>query len=123
MKSIASFTGLTLLLFMGSQIIGAGSNLSAQTAEKTTVESKAQTVKIKVIGMTCAGCANHISGALGKLEGVLEKQVLFPGDMATVKYDPAQTNEKEILKAIDDTGYKASIVKEKEQEEKKRVDN
>jgi periplasmic mercuric ion binding protein len=121
MKKFMFLTNLTILLFMGSQIFGLGSAILAQTADQVAVKNEPQTVKIKVVGMTCAGCANTISGALEKMEGVLEEQVLYPGDMATVKYDPEKTTEKEILKAIDDKGFKASVVIE--EVEKKAPDN
>ena len=100
------------LFFAGSQVCGCGScsEANAQTLETTITKGQPKTVTLKVTGMTCGGCANHISTWLEKLDGVLEHEVKFPGDIATVKYDPDKVSEKEIIAAIEKTGkYKAEV--------------
>ncbi|MEX2569518.1 MAG: heavy-metal-associated domain-containing protein [Cyclobacteriaceae bacterium] len=86
------------------------------TSEKATtekaVQKKTETVKLKITGMTCAGCSNHISSALKAVDGVIEHSVEYPGDLATITYDPAKTNAEAIIKVIEKTGYKAEIRKE-----------
>lgn len=70
------------LLFAGSQICGCGncSQANAQTTiPNTIVQSAPKTVTLKITGMTCAGCANHISTALDKIEGIIEQEVKYPG--------------------------------------------
>lgn len=125
MKKIILITSVSLLFFAGSQVCGCGgcSIANTQTLETAITKSEPKTVTLKVTGMTCAGCANHISASLEKLEGVLEHEVKFPGDIATVKYDPDKVSEKEIIAAIEKTGkYKAEVtteVKEQGATEKK----
>lgn len=75
--------------------------------------SMIKTVKFKVTGMTCGGCANHISTALQKLDGVIDEDVEYPGDVAIVKFDPKRLNEKKIIQAIEGAGYKAQVLKSK----------
>lgn len=82
------------------------------TAQSATTAKKEQTIKLKITGMTCAGCANHVSTALGKVDGVLSEDVEYPGDVAVVKYDPAKTDEKALIAAIEKGGYKASVLKD-----------
>lgn len=82
----------------------------AQTENST--QQQVKTVKLKITGMTCAGCSNHISNALKKVDGIIEHNVEYPGDLATIQYDPSKTNPKAIIKVIEHTGYKAEIIKE-----------
>lgn len=90
--------------------------LFALTAQQASAQSaaatKAQTIKLKITGMTCSGCANHVSTALGKVAGVLSEDVEYPGDVAVVKYDPAKTDEKSLIAAVEKAGYKAAALKE-----------
>lgn len=86
----------------------------AQTANTTQQEGK--TLKLKITGMTCAGCSNHISNALKEVDGIIKHQVEYPGDLATIHYDPKKTNSDAIIKVIEQTGYKAEIIKENQKE-------
>ncbi len=82
-----------------------------------------QKVKLKVTGMSCGGCANHISKALGELEGILEEDVQFPGDVAIVKFDPDKVTLAGIIKTIEEAGYKAEVMKENKPKDTKKTDN
>lgn len=66
--------------------------------------------------MTCASCSNHVATTLKGIDGVLEQKVEFPGDVATVKYNPSKTSVADIIKAIEKIGYKASAVTAKANE-------
>ena len=87
---------------------------NAQSENATQQESK--TLKLKITGMTCAGCSNHISNALKEVAGIMEHKVEYPGDLATIQYDPKKTNPDAIIKVIEKTGYKAEIIKENQKE-------
>ena len=86
----------------------------AQTANTTQQEGK--TLQLKITGMTCAGCSNHISNALKEVDGIIEHKVKYPGDLATIHYDPKKTNPDAIIEVIEQTGYKAEILKENQKE-------
>ncbi|MFQ5447878.1 MAG: heavy-metal-associated domain-containing protein [Saprospiraceae bacterium] len=89
----------------------AAQQATAQT-ETAVSHGKTQTVKFKVTGMTCGGCANHISQALQKLDGVVSEDVEFPGDVAVVTFETKKLKEKSIIAAIEEAGYKAEVLKE-----------
>jgi periplasmic mercuric ion binding protein len=89
----------------------------AQTEAKVP-SAKTQTVKFKVTGMTCGGCANNISQALQKLDGVVSEDVEFPGDVAVVTFESKKLKEKAIIAAIEGAGYKAEVLKEKKTKKK-----
>lgn len=77
-----------------------------------TIEQEGESLKLKITGITCAGCSNHISNALKEVDGIIEHNVEYPGDLATIIFDPGKTNPEAIIKVIEQTGYKAEIMKE-----------
>ena len=86
------------------------------TNDKAQIENstlqKGKIVKLRITGMTCAGCSNHISNALNEVDGIIEYNVQYPGDLATIQYDPNRTNQEAIIKVIEQTGYKAEVMKD-----------
>ncbi len=85
-----------------------------------SVPSTTNKITFKLGGMTCASCVQTIEGALKKAKGVIAASVNLATEQATVEFDPALTNKKELEKVIDGTGY--SVVKtqagEKEKDDK-----
>jgi P-type Cu+ transporter len=67
-------------------------------------------LNLKLRGMSCASCANSIEQAILAVPGVVEGNVNFSVDRATVRYDPKQTNINIITKAVVDVGYEAQII-------------
>ena len=112
MKNLILIT-LGVLLLPGIQLCNAYSFTNAQTMTTIGIyKENPKTVKLKITGMTCAGCSNHISKALKEVNGVLEQKVEYPGDVATIKYDASKTSLDEIIKVIEKTGYKARVIEE-----------
>ncbi len=97
----ACVTGV-LLLACESQSDGAD---TAQTAQAVQTQS----VKVKVDGMSCGGCAATIEAALAANQGVTKKSVDLVEGCCEVEYNPAQTNREEIVSTIEKAGYKASV--------------
>lgn len=101
-------------LFIAAQVCGWGSfEAKAQTSVMAVTKEEPKTIRLKIIGMTCAGCSNHVAKTLKELNGVLEQKVEYPGDVATVKYNPAKTSAADIIKAVEKLGYIAVTIKEK----------
>ncbi|KGK98674.1 haloacid dehalogenase [Methanococcoides methylutens] len=69
-------------------------------------------VNFDVGGMTCAACASNIERALRKLDGVSKASVNFPMSSAHAEYDSSKVSVADMLKAIDDIGYTASVKEE-----------
>ena len=103
MKKIILISSTVLLFFVGSQVCGCGSCsfANAQSINSSVTKSESKTIKVKVTGMTCAGCAGHISKALNGIEGVDSVQLEYPGDVATIQFNPKKTSEEKIIKAIE----------------------
>ena len=105
---------ISALLFTAAQVCGCGNcKANAQTTVKSIIKDEPKTVKLKITGLTCAGCSNHVATTLKALDGVVEQNVVYPGDVATIKYNPAKTSVADIIKAIEKIGYKAVAVSEK----------
>ncbi len=62
-----------------------------------------------VVGMSCAACATRIERKLGKAEGVEQAAVNYGTERATVAYDPARTDVRQLLQTIRDIGYDARV--------------
>ncbi|PSB55950.1 heavy metal translocating P-type ATPase [Chamaesiphon polymorphus] len=67
-------------------------------------------LNLKLRGMSCASCANSIEQAILAVPGVVEGNVNFSSDRATVRYDPKRTRIDTIAKAVADIGYEAQII-------------
>ncbi|MBI4441476.1 heavy-metal-associated domain-containing protein [Candidatus Woesearchaeota archaeon] len=72
-------------------------------------------VTFYVEGMSCTGCANSITAALGTKEGIIKAKVDFDSHKATVIYNEKRVNEAAIATALKEMGYgfrrKASVNK------------
>lgn len=66
------------------------------------------TRKFRVDGMRCQGCETTIEQAVAQLSGVQDIKADFAAGTATVSFDPARTDPREIIEAIDSQGYQCS---------------
>jgi len=67
-------------------------------------------VTLRVEGMTCDGCARHVTKALNAVPGVLESRVpTWQGGKATVLMDTSVQDE-DLIRAVMEAGYHAVVV-------------
>lgn len=65
------------------------------------------TIALPIQGMTCANCVNTIERTLNKkTPGVVEGEVNFATEQATVKYIPGAVNQAGLIAAIEKAGYR-----------------
>jgi len=69
------------------------------------------TAKFKVTGMYCEACQTKIQHALSKTEGVKNATVDLNAGAATVTFDDAKVKPEQIIKIIEQEGYKAELQK------------
>ncbi len=67
---------------------------------------------LKLRGMSCASCASSIEQAIQSVPGVIECNVNFGMEQATIQYDAKQTNLETIQSAVDEAGYQALPLQE-----------
>lgn len=82
--------------------------LVAQDSAKTNL------IVLDVKGMTCAGCERHIENEVGLLTGVKTVNASYSKGSTTIEYLSDKIEEKEIIEAINKTGYKV-VEKAKDQ--------
>ncbi len=66
-------------------------------------------ITLKVSGMSCQGCVNAVTAALKNTNGVKTAEVSLEKNMATVEYDPAIAKPEDLVRAIEEAGYGASV--------------
>lgn len=89
-------------------------NLAAKTtnAASTAAVTGTQlaTLKARIPTMECSLCEKVIAAKVEKQTGVQSAQVSFDSKEAVVQYDASKISREQILKAIDETGYKAEPI-------------
>jgi len=75
-------------------------------------KSDIKTTEFKINGMTCAGCEEHVNHEVNKLNGIVNSKASYENKNAIIEFDRTKTNETEIEKAINSTGYKVTGKKE-----------
>lgn len=75
-------------------------------------KSDIKTTEFKISGMTCTGCEEHVNHEINKLNGIVRSKASYENGNAIVEFDKTKTNETEIEKAINATGYKVTNKKE-----------
>src|SRR5699024_7398318 len=68
-------------------------------------------VNIAVSGMTCSSCASSVERALNKTEGVIDVAVNLLGEKATVEFDDKSISPEDLVRVIEETGYKVPLEK------------
>ena len=86
-----------------------------QNTEKQIIivdKSDVKTAEFKISGMTCASCEEHVNHEVNKLDGIVISKASYENGNAIIEFDKTKTNETEIEKAINSTGYKVTDKKE-----------
>ena len=76
-------------------------------------KSNIKTTEYKISGMTCSSCEAHVNHEVNKLSGIVSSKASYESGNAIIEFDKTKTNEAEIEKAINSTGYNVTDKKEK----------
>ena len=68
-------------------------------------KSDIKTSTFKISGMTCASCEEHVNHEVNKLNGIVNSTASYSNGNAIIEFDRTKTNEAQIEKAINSTGY------------------
>lgn len=74
-------------------------------------DENAQKSEFTIDGMTCESCEEHVTHEILQLEGIGTVDVSYDEGNAVVEFDKNKTNEDEITKAINATGYTVTNTK------------
>uniref|UniRef100_A0A667FM32 Copper-transporting ATPase 2 n=1 Tax=Lynx canadensis TaxID=61383 RepID=A0A667FM32_LYNCA len=81
-------------------------------AQGTRMQGLGSTVVLAIGGMTCASCVQSIEGLLSRREGVRRVSVSLTEGTGVVLYDPSVINPEGLRAAVEEMGFKASVVSE-----------
>lgn len=87
-------------------------NITASNQYISAQTDNPKTVQLKITGMDCAMCTNAIHKRLSQTDGIIKDGISYENGSAIITYDPAKISVEKIIKVIEETGYKASVVKE-----------
>src|SRR6476659_7943260 len=73
-------------------------------------------IELPITGMTCASCASRIERKLNKLDGV-HASVNYAIEKAAVEFDPEAIRPEQLVAAVEEAGYQASLPERIEHEE------
>ena len=76
-----------------------------ERVEKAGYKIPTSTVDLPLLGMTCTNCAANIERALKKTDGVLDANVNYASEKATVRYATGVVGQPELVAAVRRAGY------------------
>ena len=75
--------------------------------------------RYNVGGMTCSACSAHVEKSVSKVNGVSKVEVNLLTNSMTVEYDPSVCGKTDIIHAVEQGGYTASLPTPKKGEERR----
>ncbi|NTU71212.1 MAG: heavy metal translocating P-type ATPase, partial [Coriobacteriia bacterium] len=78
-------------------------------ADAAPAQTAAGRVTLDITGMTCASCSAIIEKVVGRMPGVERIAVNLATNTGVIDFDPTVTGIDEIITAIQDTGYGATV--------------
>ena len=66
-------------------------------------------IRLPVVGMSCANCAANITRTLNKLDGVEQANVNFATEHAQVVFDPKKVTSGQMVQAVKDIGFDVPV--------------
>jgi Cu+-exporting ATPase len=67
--------------------------------------------QLPITGMSCAGCVAKIEKGLSKMSGVVDAEVNFATEKATITFDPSRATIGSFVDTIKNLGYEAGVEK------------
>lgn len=74
-----------------------------------------EAVDFDISGMTCAACAARIEKGLNKLPGISKATVNLALETAHVEYSPTEVSTSDIVKKVEQIGYKAALKQDQQE--------
>ncbi|HWP79126.1 MAG TPA: cation transporter [Candidatus Acidoferrum sp.] len=66
-------------------------------------------IVLKVEGMSCGHCEIAVQDAVRRLPGIKKVKASRRRKEAEVEYEPSEVTAAQLVKAINDTGYRAAV--------------
>ena len=67
-------------------------------------------ITLQIEGITCSGCAMDMENVLLDTEGIHEASVNYAKGTITIKYDPDEIGEEQLIKRVGRLGFPAKKI-------------
>ena len=105
-RTTLSLATLVVLGFLGLNVYSYAGDSGTDGTVPVAGELR---VEIPVEGMTCISCTITVEERLTRLEGVVKARASVPAKSVMVTYDPTKASLGELLKAVNETGFRARL--------------
>jgi len=102
--TITLFAALMLSFPVYSKVFFSNTKKETVQVEKSNI----QTVELKIKGMTCQACEEHVNLEVNRLPGIIKSTVSFENRNALIQFDSSKTAVAKIIDAVHKTGYKVT---------------
>lgn len=75
----------------------------------SNIGNTAETITLKVAGMTCGSCERHIRKELDRVSGYRDAKVDLAGGRVEVSYEPGAATPEQLVGAVIRAGYPAEV--------------
>lgn len=104
--TIVAITSLALILVARFEV-----SVPERKSQGAISDHQAKAVAIPIAGMTCASCSARVKRTLESIDGVREVEVSLERREARVEYLDGKVSPGELLRRINDLGYRAGAPK------------
>ncbi|MFT4976164.1 MAG: Cu+-exporting ATPase [Myxococcota bacterium] len=117
-SSVSLLTDEVTVTFDPASVGAAG---LAEAVDRAGFTVPPETVRLEIVGMTCATCSGRVEAALRKQPGVLSAQVNLASEVATIAITPGSTDVGALQEAVVRAGYEARLAASSEAAREARV--
>lgn len=117
LRSLPGVQKVTVNLATETAQIRSTSPIESETVKKAIEDAgygvRTEQVDLKIDGMTCASCVARVEKALLKVQGVTEASINLASEKASVQLLGKSLSAQDLIKAVEKSGYEASLLEEK----------
>lgn len=97
--------------------------LGFPTTVLTDMDTSKGHIAVTIGNMVCASCVNKIESALSRMKGMLSATVTYTTQRGDFTYDPELTGPRAICEAIEDLGYTANVMTQRDKDARGYLDH
>jgi Cu+-exporting ATPase len=84
--------------------------ISASKPRRRSERRKLVTTTVAIEGMTCGACTSAVEGGFKDIEGLVQFNISLLAERAVIIHDPEKLPAAQIVEAIEDRGFDATVV-------------
>ncbi|KAM0694501.1 hypothetical protein Q7P36_004857 [Cladosporium allicinum] len=84
--------------------------VGATKSRRRSERRKLVTTTVAIEGMTCGACTSAVEGGFKDLDGLVQFNISLLAERAVIVHDPEKLTAAQIVEAIEDRGFDASVI-------------